>query len=123
MLDGKLPQKLTLGGRFNVLVGYEMVGDKGNPRHVIKLFGTRLAEPLNGNGRSNIVGEGEVNTDFNEFSRFYFVQAGVGRKNFFSNRHSHGSYLCHWSFIIGHLPLITEVSAVTGDTNKQLALL
>jgi hypothetical protein len=51
MLDGKLPQKLTLGSRFNVLVGYEMVGDKGNPRHVIKLFGTRLAEPLNGNGR------------------------------------------------------------------------
>jgi hypothetical protein len=52
MLDGKLPQKLTLGSRFNVLVGYEMVGDKGNPRHVIKLFGTRLAEPLNGNGRT-----------------------------------------------------------------------
>src|SRR5210317_1179992 len=97
MLDGKLPQKLTLGGRFNVLVGYEMVGDKGNPLHVIKLFGTRLAEPLNGNGRSNIVGEGEVNTDLNEFSRFYFVQAGVGCKNFLGNCHSHGSYLCHWS--------------------------
>jgi len=89
LFQGKFPDQLGLHGRGNVLVGDEMIGDEGHPFTVEDFPGARFAKGFNRQGRRNIVSQGEIQRDFDQFSRVQVRSAGMSCQDFFTNGHCH----------------------------------
>ncbi len=73
LLPSKLPQDLTLLGRLNILVWGKMIRDQDNPLFVEDRFGTGPFELPNGQGRRNIIPQGDVHPGIDQLARVKLV--------------------------------------------------
>ena len=99
VLAGEIPQGFGLLGRFDVLVGDEVVGDQGDFVR-IEHRAANFFEFGDGLGPGDVVGEQKVDFGPDQLPGFNFFAAGVGRQNFFGHRHSHDGYIPPAAFCI-----------------------
>ncbi len=71
LFPGELPHGLHLDGRGDVLVGGEVVAYQHHPLAVKDLFGPDVAKGLDGQGRSDVVTQGDVNLGQDQFPGGY----------------------------------------------------
>ena len=70
LLLGKVSQLLALDGRRDVLVGGEVVADQRHPVAVKNLFGPHLMKILDGQGRGDVVAQGDIHPGHDQLAGF-----------------------------------------------------
>ena len=69
----------------DVLVGGEMVADQHHPLPVKNLFGPHLMKILDGQGRGDVVAQGDIHPGHDQLAGFHIIFAAVRRQNFLGN--------------------------------------
>ena len=94
LLPGELPHYLHLNGGGDVFVGGEVIRHHHHPLPVEDLLGSHLAEGHDGQGRGDVIAQGDVHPGQDQLSGFHEFLAGMGRQNLFR----YGLRLGHISF-------------------------
>ena len=97
LLPGEVPNELALGGRIDVLVRGEVIGNEDHLVPVKHLGPARLPEFLDGDGRRNVVPQGDVHPGIDQHPGMKLLQIRVLAEDLFRYRHSHG---CFTSFLV-----------------------
>ena len=94
---GEVAALLALRRGLDILIGYEMVHDKGDFRLVKDALESGGLKFVDSDGRGDIVAEYEVEFGLNQLSGADFRQSGVFRQNLLRHGHSHknSSLLIH----------------------------
>ena len=101
LLVGEVAQHLRLLGAGDVLVGREVVGHQGHAVLVPDLADAGRPELLDGDGRGDIVAEGDIDARKDEVARLDARPPRVGGDDLFGDRHRHGKSRSVFSVLHG----------------------
>ena len=93
LLVGKVPHELALLGRIDVLVRGEVVRDEDDLVPVEHLAAARLPEVIDGDGRRDVVSEGDIHLGIDQHPGTHLVEPRVPAEYLFRDGHSHVSIL------------------------------
>ncbi len=85
LFPGKVSQLLALDGGRDILVGGEVVADQDHPVPVKNLFSPHLMKILDGQGRGDVVAQGDIHPGHDQLAGFHIIFAAVRRENFLGN--------------------------------------
>ena len=69
----------------DILVGGEVVADQDHPVPVKNLFSPHLMKILDGQGRGDVVAQGDIHPGHDQLAGFDIIFAAVRRENFLGN--------------------------------------
>ncbi len=89
LFPGKVAQHLGLLGRFNVLVGSEMVRDQDNLFPVKHFPDSDFLKFLDSYGSRYVISQDNINLTVDQFSGLNLLPARVGSQDLFRDGHPH----------------------------------